>query len=426
MIPFAASSPSALTAALDRFHRAGRRLCAIAGLVAIAGLAGCTTAQEARKAPPPPPAPPPPVAAHPLTGEQPGFLRLPNMSPTATPVRVGIILPFSNGSEATRKLATSMMNAAEMALYDSGNRNIILMTGDEGGGGYEAANAARDLIAKGAEVILGPLFSSSVSAVAPVARDHGIPVIAFSTDRSVAGNGVYLLSFQPENEVKRIVAYAASQGHANFAALLPQNAYGDHVAAAFNQDVPAAAGQITDLERFNPQSGDVVGQAAAISGSHPDAVLVAQGGALLRGIAPTLAFDGLDSSHVKLLGTGVWDDPSILHEPALAGGWFAAPQPDADDTFLARYQGTFGDKPPQLTTLSYDAVALVALLSSGPPYHRFTQAALTDPNGFSGITGIFRFDANGDCERGLAILSVGADGFNVVSPAPTTFQHIGS
>ena len=251
-------------------------------------------------------------------------------------------------------------------------------------------------------------------------------MIAFSTDRSVAGNGVYLLSFQPENEVKRIVSYAASQGHSNFAALVPQNAYGDHIAAAFRDDVPAVSGQITDLERFSPQSGDVVGQAASVAGSHPDALLVAQGGALLRGIAPTLAYDGLDSTQVKLLGTGVWDDPSILNEPALVGGWFAAPQPDADDAFQARYQGAFGNTPPRLTTLTYDAVSLVALLSSGTPYHRFTPEALTDPNGFSGVTGIFRFDASGACERGLAILSVGADGFTVVSPAPTTFQHIGS
>lgn len=342
-------------------------------------------------------------------------------------MRVGVILPFTNGSGATRHLAVSMMNAAEMALYDSGNHKIVLMTADEGGGGYEAADAARTLIGEGAEIILGPLFAKSVRAVAPIAQQHGIPVIAFSTDRSVAGNGVYLLSFQPENEVKRIISYAAAQGHSNFAALVPLNAYGDHVADAVRQNVAAVSGQLTDLEHFNPKSGDVVDQAAAISASHPDALLVGQGGALLRGIAPTLAFDNLGGDQVQLLGTGVWDDPSILHEPALVGGWFAAPQPDADDAFDARYHKLFGDKPAQLTTLSYDAVALVALLSnSGEPFHRFTEKALTDPNGFTGVTGIFRFDPDGDCERGLAILSVGKDGFTVVSPAPTTFQHVGS
>ncbi len=406
---------------------AGRRLCAIAGLVAIAGLAGCTTAQQAAKTAPPPPKAPLPTASLPSASAQQGFLRLPNMPAQEAPVRVGVILPFSNGSAATRQLATSMMNAAEMALYDSGNHKIVLMTADEGGGGYEAADAARKLIAEGAEIILGPLFAKSVQAVAPVARQHGIPVIGFSTDRSVAGNGVYLLSFQPENEVKRVLAYAAAQGHSNFAALVPLNPYGDHVADAVRADVAANSGQLTDLEHFNPQSGDVVDQAASISASHPDALLVAQGGSLLRGIAPTLAFDNLGGDQVQLLGTGVWDDPAILHEPALVGGWFAAPQPDADDVFLSRYQQLFGTKPQELTTLSYDAVALVSLLSkSGEPFQHFTAAALTDPNGFTGVTGIFRFDADGDCERGLAILSVGADGFTVVSPAPATFQHVGS
>ena len=424
MTLFDVSCPPVSSSVLAAARRTGRALFAIAGLAAIVALGGCTTTRQAQA--PTPAASTMPAPSNPITGEEPGFLRLSDMTANAAPVRVGIILPFSNGSPATRALALSMLNAAEMALFDSKNHNIVLMTADEGGGGYEAADAARDLLSKGAEIILGPLFSQSVTAVAPVARERGVPVIAFSTDRSVAGNGVYLLSFQPENEVTRIITYAASQGHSNFAALVPQNAYGDHVAAAFTNDVPAVSGQIASLQRFNPASGDVVAPAKTIAGSNADALLVAQGGQLLRGIAPTLAYDGLDSDHVKLLGTGVWDDPSILHEPALVGGWFAAPQPDADDAFDARYQSVFGSQPPRLTTLTYDAVALVALLSTGPAYHRFTPEALTDPNGFSGITGIFRFDQNGDCERGLAILSVGEDGFTVVSPAPATFEHLGS
>jgi ABC-type branched-subunit amino acid transport system substrate-binding protein len=68
------------------------------------------------------------------------------------------------------------------------------MTADEGNGGANAANAAQQLLAQGAEIIVGPLFGPSVSAVAPIARDRGVPVLAFSTERSVAGNGVYLLS----------------------------------------------------------------------------------------------------------------------------------------------------------------------------------------------------------------------------------------
>jgi len=106
----------------------------------------------------------------------------------------------------------------------------------------------------------------------------------------------------------------------------------------------------------------------------------------------------------------------------LLGGWFAAPEPDADNIFVTHYHDAFGANPPQLASLAYDAVALIALLSNGTPYHRFTAAALSDPNGFAGVSGMFRFNPDGTSDRGLAVLEVAPDGFHVVSPAPKTFQ----
>jgi ABC-type branched-subunit amino acid transport system substrate-binding protein len=162
---------------------------------------------------------------------------------------------------------------------------------------------------------------------------------------------------------------------------------------------------------------------AAVAKTSADALMIGQGGAILRAIAPSLSFSGLDRDKVKLLGTGLWDDPAVEREDMLLGGWFAAPDPDADAAFNTRYHDAFGANPPQLASLAYDAVSLVALLSSGQPYHRFTQRALMDPNGFSGVDGIFRFNPDGTSERGLAVLEVAPDGFHVVSPAPKTFQQ---
>jgi len=408
--------------------RLAARVCAIAGLVASVALAGCAVQ------PVKPPAPPPPLAVetgptapstHPLDADQPDFLRLPNL-PSGTPVRVGVLLPFSNGSAATRALAQSMLKAAELALFDAKNQNIVLITADEGGSPDAAAQGARNLLAQGAEIIIGPLFAQSVSAVAPIARDRAVPVISFSTDRNVAGDGIYLLSFQPENEVKRIVDFAAAQGRSNFAALVPQTIYGDRVAKAFQDEVTAKGGKITDIEHFAATPDALAAQAQAVTASKPDAILVAQGGALLRGTGPALAAGGVDGNKIRLLGTGLWDDPANVKESALSGGWFAAPSPSADEAFDAKYKNAFGNNPPQLATLAYDAVSLAALLSSGAPYHRFTPAALGDPNGFAGVNGIFRFNPDGTSERGLAVLGVDPNGFTTVSPAPATFQPQGS
>jgi ABC-type branched-subunit amino acid transport system substrate-binding protein len=111
---------------------------------------------------------------------------------------------------------------------------------------------------------------------------------------------------------------------------------------------------------------------------------------------------------------------------SLSGGWFAAPPPRADANFDDHYRATFGSEPPQLAPLAYDAISLIAALASGPPYRRFTDTALTDPNGFSGVSGVFRFNADGSCDRGLAILAVTPEGFRVVDPAPRSFQAQGS
>jgi hypothetical protein len=195
------------------------RFCAIAALVAIAA---CTAKPQG----PAPVAQAPlvkePTAANPLDKDMPGYLRLPGMAADAVPVRVGIILPFTSSSAGTRALAGSMLKAAELAMFAAGNHNILLMTADEGNGGAKAADAAQQLLSQGAEVIVGPLFGPSVSAVAPIARDRAVPVLAFSTEKGVAGNGAYLLSFLPQNEVRRVISYAAANGHHQFAALVPR------------------------------------------------------------------------------------------------------------------------------------------------------------------------------------------------------------
>lgn len=393
--------------------------CATAAVLAIAA---CTPPAPA-PAPPPPPPPPAPVAANPLDHELPTYLRLPGLAPDQIPVRVGVILPFSSASPATRNLAASMLKAAELAMFDSGNHSILLMTADDGSGGASAVHAAQQLLAQGAEVIVGPLFGPSVEAIAPIARDRGVPVLAFSTEKRVAGNGAYLLSFLPQNEVRRVVSFAAANGHHQFAALLPQSAYGDVTGAAFNDAVSAAHGNVVDVEHIGVNAGEVAEPSEAAVKSGADAILIAQGGVMLRAIAPTLSFHGASRDKVKLLGTGLWaDDPSLQRESTLEGSWYAAPAPNADAPFVAKYRETFGTAPAQLASLAYDAVSLVALLSQGPAYHRFTSAALMDPNGFSGVNGIFRFSADGTSERGLAVMEITPTGPVVVSPAPTTFQ----
>lgn len=400
------------------------RLFAIAGAVAIAA-AAC---QPRLPVPPPllPEANTGTIPTRPLSENKPGFLKLPNIASDRTPVRVGILLPFASSTPGVKALATAMMKAAELSLYDSGNKDIILMTADEGTTAESSAAAATHLLDQGAEIIVGPLFAQSVRAIAPEARDRGVPVLAFSTDRSVAGDGVFLLGFLPQNDVKRVIAYASSQGHRKFVALSANTAYGDVTVDAFNSAVAENGGRVIDVERFSYSADAALKPAADAAKSGADAVFIPLGGQILRAISPTLGASGLDPKKVKLLGTSLWDDQANLAEPTLTGGWFAAPSAADDAAFVSKYRSVYGASPPALAALSYDAISLVALLAKGTPYKRFTRAALTDPNGFVGVDGIFRFDPDGTAERGLAVMAVTPQGFREVDPAPTTFVKSGS
>src|SRR3954465_1782581 len=176
----------------------------------------------------------------------------PPAQPTAVgagQVKVALILPLSAAGNGAA-VAAAMRNAAEMALAEFSNPNIQLLVKDDGGNSGGAQQATQQALDEGAEIILGPLFAVSVSAAAQVARARGVPVIAFSTDSSVAGPGVHLLSFLPETDVDRVIGYAIQQGKRSFAALIPDNAYGSVVEAAFQQAVARGGGRVVAMERY--------------------------------------------------------------------------------------------------------------------------------------------------------------------------------
>ena len=338
-------------------------------------------------------------------------------------VRIALILPLTAQGNAGLA-AQSMKNAAEMALAEFKVSNVQLLVKDDGGSPQGAQGAAQQAISEGAEIIVGPLFAQSVSAVGQVARSRNIPVIAFSTDASVAARGVYLLSFLPETDVRRIVSYAASRGKRSFAALMPDNAYGTVVEAAFQQEVARHGGRVVVLEKY-PHDANRTAEAVrrvAQAAGQIDSIFIPDSPDTVPQIAQALAANGVDFKRVQLLGTGLWgDDTRISAEKLLDGGWYPAPDQAGFRNFSGRYRARYGQDPVRTATLAYDAVALVAALVKTQGMQRFSEQVLTNPSGFAGIDGVFRFRPEGTNERGLAVLRVTPSGAQVISPAPKSF-----
>jgi ABC-type branched-subunit amino acid transport system substrate-binding protein len=431
------------------FEIGSRRRAWAAALAAGLMLAGCVgsgsllpprpVGRSAAAAPPPPPpveefasappvgtvtalpnAGPLPAGAGPLPAAESGGMAIGN-----GPVRVALILPLT-GQGQSAVAAQSMKNAADLALAEAQGRDLTILVKDDRGTPEGAREAASEAVAEGAELILGPLFAGSVQAAGQVARQAGRPVVAFSTDTRTAAPGVYLLSFLVQAEVDRIVAFAAQQGRRSVAALVPETIYGRVAEEEFQQAAARHGLRVVALERYpagQPQ-GAVQRLGRVIAGPTPeaDSVFIPENGDGLPAIAQALQTVGFDARQVRPLGTGIWNEPRVHALPALQGGWFAAPDNRGFEAFAARYRARFNTDPIRLATLSYDAVTLAIALNRARGARRYAESVLTDPAGFAGADGVFRFRPDGTNDRALAVQEIRDGAAVMVSGAPRTLM----
>ena len=344
-------------------------------------------------------------------------------------VKVGLLLPLSANGNAGQ-IANDMKNAADLAIRDFKTAGIQVLVKDDLGTIDGARAAASAAISQGAQLIIGPLFAQSVTAVAQVAKASNVPVIAFSTDTSKASPGVYLLSFLPQGDVDRIISYAASKGRRSFAALLPDSAYGTVVEAALQRAVANARGRVMSVERYALDKTVMQTKATAMAGliksGTVDAVFMPGGAQEAPFLAQIMAAAGVDPKKITYLGSGQWDDPAVTRESTLNGGLYPAPDNSGFLSFAKRYNTAFGAEPSRTATLAYDAVSLAAGLTARYGDQRFAQATLTNPSGYIGLDGAFRFLANGLNQRGLAVYQISNGKAVMVSPAPRTFARSGT
>ena len=338
-------------------------------------------------------------------------------------VRVGLLLPNSAGGEAS-SVARIFRNSAELAINDFRGGDIQLLVKDTGGSAEGARTAAQAAIAEGAEMIIGPVFAPAVSGASGVARTAGVPVVAFSSNSSVASRGVYLLSFLPQSDVQRIISYAVKQGKKSFAAIVPKNAYGSVVEAAFRQYAGQYGVRVMAIERYESSEADIRAKAEAVAnlGAQIDAVFMPDGGGAAGIIGGVFASRGLTSQNVTLVGSSQWDNPSVLRNSAFNGGWFPATDKSGYSKFAGRYRSAYKISPPRTATLAYDATILAAGLVRSAGSRRFSSDVLTNPDGFLGIDGVFRFKRDGVNERGLAIYQVSGGSARVIEAAPRSFS----
>jgi ABC-type branched-subunit amino acid transport system substrate-binding protein len=330
--------------------------------------------------------------------------------------RVALLVPLSGGNAG---VGTSIANATMLALLDTQNQRVRITNYDTATG---AAAAAQRAIAEGAQLILGPLLADDVRAVAPIAKAAGVPVISFSNDTGVAGNGVFLMGYAPTQSIARVVDFAKGRGVTNFAGLVPNGLYGERASTAFLRAVEGAGGQVVSLQTYARSPGGVTGAVTRLAAKAPyDAVLIADSGTTAAQAAGLVKRGAGASTHI--LGTELWNSESgLAAKPALAGAWYAAVSDTLYRQYAAKYRARFGSGPYRLSSIGYDSVLLtVRIARDWKPGTAFPVSRLRDGDGYSGIDGAFRFGRDSVAERALEVKEIRGGTTTVVSPAPASF-----
>ena len=330
--------------------------------------------------------------------------------------RVALLLPVT-GPDGD--VGQSIANATALALADTKATNIRMITYDTSTG---VAAAAKRAVADGNKVILGPLRGDDVVEAAAVARTAAVPIISFSNDVGVAGQNVFLLGHLPNQSIDRVVRYARSQGYNRIAGVVATNVYGQRAQSNLTSAVRNAGGTLVAIEESDgtTASADAAARRLAKLGQI-DAVLIADSGRAGVTLAPALRRNGMRNA--KILGTDLWNiDGSLAGNAAMYGGWFASVSDTLYTQYAAKYRARFGKAPLRLSSLGYDSVLLIARVARDwRPGTKFPVAQLTDPQGFIGVDGAFRFMPNGLTERMLEVQEIQSGKFVTISPAPAQF-----
>lgn len=336
-------------------------------------------------------------------------------------VRIALLVPATAPGNAA-SVANEIRNGALLAMQDFGQNSIQLVIKDTKGQAATAQEVATEAVREGSSAIIGPLFSSSVSAASAVTLPSNRTMFAFSTDASVARRGVYLMSYTPQADTRRMVNYALSQGKRGFHAFIPKNAEGA-LREAMLREVAGQAGatvNVTYYERSGPGIEEAAREAAVAVGD-ADAIYIPEGGQIPNAIMASLARSGVQVRGKQVLGSGQWESVN-LKDSNLEGALYTGRDVTNFASFATRYQTSYNSVPGVFAALGYDAVTLViSLVTNNNPAQAFQPDVVEDRRGFAGRNGVFRFKSDGTSERGLAVYRVANGAGQPESPAPTRF-----
>mgnify|MGYP001386514781 CR=1 FL=1 len=355
----------------------------------------------------------------------------PRVDPSAGPVQVALLVPGGSSDQGRQVLATSLENAARLAVSDLRGVDIDLRIYETAGDPGRAAQVAQQAADAGARIILGPVFGDEANAVGATAARSGLSVLSFSNNTAIAGGNVFILGQSFDNTAERLLNHAASEGRGQVMIVAERTTEGEIAEAAIRSAAARTGASIVATESYSFSQQGIVEALPAIASTARSSgaqtlFFTANTAGALPILAQLLPDNRISHPQFQFMGLTRWDiPPATLELRGLQEGWFAMPDPALTERFEARYAAAYGSSPHPIAGLAYDGIAAIgALLATGQP-DALSRAALTQGSGFVGVNGVFRFRPDGTIQRGLAVATIRDNAVVILDSAPRSFAGPG-
>ena len=346
-------------------------------------------------------------------------------------VQVALLVPAGAPDPNMAVISDSLTRAAQLAVSESGAGLVTLRVYSTAGDTTRAVAVAKQAVAEGADIILGPLYAQNAAAVGN-ALPRSMSVLSFSNNTAVAGGNVFVMGNTYDNIAAQLGSFAAQQGKRRVFVINAQSAAEVAIRDAAISGLGGTGVQVVGTGTFDLSQDSIVaalpGIAAQAQAAGADTLLLTsdtyEALPTLVGLMPDF---GLPKTTYQYMGVARWDrPPSATSLPGLQDGWFTLPDPAAAPEFNRRYIAAHGEAPHLLASLAYDGIRAIAQQASRGGASALTPQAMVNSGGFSGATGNFRFLSNGTNRRDLAIATIRNNSVTILKQANSGLGAFGS
>lgn len=336
-------------------------------------------------------------------------------------LKVGVLLPLSGPMAAVgEEILRGLQLALEETVAWRGATLELVVEDTEAQGPEQAFDG---VLLQGVKVVVGPVFARQVSALAGRAQAADVPLLALSSDSGVASAGVHVVPPLPAAQGAAMAHWAMANGKTTAGALVPDTAYGREALDGFRTAYAGLGGQLTKAVTFPTQQVDItkeIKQLVPVSSSVAfGALLMPVPASQVPLLTSQLAVQGVAKAGVVPMGTGLWQDNSLLApNQGMDGAVFAAPAVTL--TFDQHFTEVFGVKPQGLAVQGYDLGRMLQMVAAQrAATGQEVDRLLVRREGYYGTGGYIRLTPNGVGDRGLSLVRIAKGQFHVLQPAPT-------